>query len=44
VALYERDLMESFAPFHFIVGADVNGHFTLVLTPQPRDIDVGREK
>lgn len=43
VALYEPDLMESFAPFHFIFGADVNGHFTLVLTPQPRDVDVGWE-
>jgi hypothetical protein len=41
VALYEKDLMESFARFHFIVGADVMGHFTLVLTPQPRDVDVG---
>jgi predicted O-methyltransferase YrrM len=41
VALYEQDLMTSFAPFHFIVGADVMGHFTLVLTPQPRDVDVG---
>jgi predicted O-methyltransferase YrrM len=41
VALYEQDLMTSFKPFHFIVGADVLGHFTLVLTPQPRDVDVG---
>ena len=41
VALYEQDLMESFARFHFIVGADVMGHFTLVLTPEPRDVDVG---
>jgi hypothetical protein len=41
VARYEQDLMTSFARFHFIVGADVFGHFTLVLTPQPRDVDVG---
>ena len=41
VALYEQDLMERFVRFHFIVGADVMGHFTLVLTPQPRDVDVG---
>ncbi|HEX2215200.1 MAG TPA: class I SAM-dependent methyltransferase, partial [Xanthobacteraceae bacterium] len=40
-ALYEQDLMQSFARFHHIVGADVMGHFTLVLTPQPRDGDVG---
>ena len=43
VALYEQDLMTTFAPFHFIVGADVLGHFTLVLTPQPRLADVGWE-
>jgi hypothetical protein len=41
VALYEQDLMTSFSAFHFIVGADVLGHFTLVLTPCPRDVDVG---
>ncbi len=41
VPLYEQDLMTAFAPFHFIVGADVLGHFTLVLTPQPRLADVG---
>jgi predicted O-methyltransferase YrrM len=41
VVLYEQDLMDHFARFHFIVGADVMGHFTLVLTPQPRDVDVG---
>lgn len=39
--LYEQDLMQTFARFHYIVGADVMGHFTLVLTPQPRNIDVG---
>jgi predicted O-methyltransferase YrrM len=41
VGHYEQDLMTSFARYHFIVGADVMGHFTLVLTPQPRDVDVG---
>lgn len=41
VDLYEQDLMTSFAPFHFVLGGDVNGHFTLVLTPQPRIADVG---
>ena len=41
VELYEKDLMETFARFHFVVGADVNGHFTLVLTPQPRLAEVG---
>lgn len=41
VPLYEQDLMETFARFHFITGADMLGHFTLVLTPCPRDVDVG---
>jgi predicted O-methyltransferase YrrM len=41
VALYEQDLMQTYARFHYIVGADVLGHFTLVLTPHPRDVDVG---
>jgi predicted O-methyltransferase YrrM len=41
VALYEQDLMERFARFHFTPGADVMGHFTLVLTPQLREVDVG---
>ena len=39
--LYEKDLMESFAKFHYIVGADVLDELTLVLTPQPRVADVG---
>jgi predicted O-methyltransferase YrrM len=34
-AAYERDLMTSFAPFHYPLGADVMGHLTLVLTPDP---------
>jgi hypothetical protein len=40
VALYERDLMETFARFHFIMGADMVSHLALVLTPQPRLPDV----
>ena len=41
VALYERDLMETFAAFHFIMGADMVSHLALVLTPRPRLADVG---
>lgn len=41
VPLYEDDLMSNFAPFHFILGADMVNHFTLVLTPHPRIADVG---
>jgi hypothetical protein len=41
VALYEQDLMETFARFHFITGSDIGGHLTLVLSPQLRDVDVG---
>ena len=33
---YERDLMQSFARFHFEPGARMMGHVTLVLTPEPR--------
>lgn len=39
--LYEKDLMESFAKFHFIVGGDIMDELTLVLTPAPRLADVG---
>ena len=41
VALYEQDLMTSFARFHYIVGGDVMDRLTLVLTPEPRMADVG---
>ncbi len=41
VARYENDLMASFARFHFTTGAHIAGHFTLVLSPQLRDVDVG---
>ena len=42
VALYERDLMTSFAAFHFILGADMVTHLALVLTPRPRLAEVYR--
>jgi hypothetical protein len=35
VALYEQDLMTTFARFHYVIGTLVMGHFTLVLTPDP---------
>ena len=41
VARYENDLMATFARFHFTPGAHIAGHFTLVLSPQLRDVDVG---
>jgi hypothetical protein len=41
VALYEQDLMKSFARFHYIVGSDVMDRVTLVLTPEPKLADLG---
>jgi predicted O-methyltransferase YrrM len=41
VARYEADLMTHFARFHFTPGAHIAGHFTLVLSPQLRDVDIG---
>jgi hypothetical protein len=41
VALYEQDLMTTFAPFHFIIGGDMVSHLALVLTPRPRLAEVG---
>ena len=35
VAKYEQDLMTAFAKFHYVLGCDLAGHFTLVLTPDP---------
>jgi predicted O-methyltransferase YrrM len=32
---YESALMKAYARFHYVLGADVMGHFTLVLTPDP---------
>ena len=40
-ALYEQDLMTSFARFHYTVGGDVMDRLTLVLTPEPTLADVG---
>jgi predicted O-methyltransferase YrrM len=41
IALYEPDLMETFARFHFILGADMVSHLALVLTPHPRLAEIG---
>lgn len=35
-ALYEKDLLESFPAQVFPMGCDLIGHFTMVLTPNPR--------
>jgi hypothetical protein len=35
VANYERDLMTTFAKFHYVIGAYVMKYLTLVLTPDP---------
>lgn len=35
-ALYEKDLLKAFAPQVFPMGCDLIGHFTMVLTPNPR--------
>jgi hypothetical protein len=40
VALYEKDLMTTFARFHFVLGADMVDYSTLVLTPTPRIADI----
>lgn len=32
---YERDLMASYQPYHYVLGAEIMGHTTLVLTPDP---------
>jgi hypothetical protein len=40
VALYEDDLMKSFAPFHYFLGADFVDHWCVVLTPYPRLAEV----
>jgi predicted O-methyltransferase YrrM len=39
-ALYERDLLEAFLPFHFALNADMETYFALVLTPHPRLAEV----
>ena len=35
VETYQRDLMDRFKPFHYVLGANVMGHLALVLTPDP---------
>lgn len=40
VDLYEKDLLETFSAQVFPMGADVIGHFTMVLTPAPRLAEV----
>ena len=40
LALYEQDLLTSFAANVFPMGSDVEGHFTVVLTPEPRLAEV----
>lgn len=35
-ALYETDLLQAFAPQVYPLGCEVVGHFTMVLTPNPR--------
>ena len=41
VALYEQDLMASFKPFHYVMGAELVTHWAVVLTPKPRLLDIG---
>lgn len=40
-ARYEEDLMKTFARFHYVVAAEIRGHLTLILTPDPALPDVG---
>jgi Methyltransferase domain len=41
VALYENDLMESFAGAHYTLGGEALGHLCVVLTPKPRMFSLG---
>jgi predicted O-methyltransferase YrrM len=41
LALYEPDLLSAFSRFHFILNADMETYFALVLTPRPRLAEVG---
>jgi hypothetical protein len=38
---YEQDLLQAFSRFHFILNADMETYFALVLTPHPRLAEVG---
>jgi predicted O-methyltransferase YrrM len=40
LALYEPDLLTAFSRFHFILNADMENYFALVLTPWPRLAEV----
>jgi Methyltransferase domain len=40
VALYEQDLMTSFKPFHYVLGAELVTHWAVVLTPKPRVLEI----
>jgi predicted O-methyltransferase YrrM len=40
-ARYEQDLLQAFSRFHFILNADMETYFALVLTPRPRLAEVG---
>jgi len=39
-ALYEPDLLNAFSRFHFVLNADMETYFALVLTPRPRLAEV----
>lgn len=41
IARYEHDLLLAFSPFHFVLNADMETYFALVLTPHPRLAEVG---
>jgi predicted O-methyltransferase YrrM len=40
IALYEKDLLSAFSRFHFVLNADMETYFALVLTPRPRLAEV----
>ena len=40
-ALYEQDLLKAFSRFHYVINADMETYFALVLAPRPRLDDVG---
>lgn len=40
-AFYEKDLLQAFSRFHFVLNADMETYFALVLTPHPRLAEVG---
>jgi len=41
LAHYEQDLLSAFSRFHFVLNADMETYFALVLTPRPRLAEVG---